>query len=391
MSYDVAIVGASIGGCAAAKLYAERGAKVALIERRPDLDAYKTVCTHFIQPSATPVIEKLGLAGPLDELGANHNALDMWTSHGGWIRAQRDEPYGYSVTRRTLDPLLRRMTAETPGVELMLGATVTGLTGRGVELRDGTRIDARLVVGADGRASAVARMAGIRGRVKPHGRFFYWAYYRGLEPATERSRTWLLDPDAAYTVPNEDGLTLVLVGPHRDRLPEFRADLEGAFRRMVESLPDPPVLDRATREGKLLGKLDLPNVLRPAAQDGVALVGDAALATDPLWGVGCGWAFQSADWLVEETAEALVDGGDLDAALDRYRRVHLRRLAVHHFFIADTASGRATNPFERMMFRAAARDPHVAREFGRVGARFEPPLIMFRPRTFARMLRAVAV
>ncbi len=58
--YDVAIVGASTAGCTAARLYAQQGARVALIERRPALDAYKTVCTHFIQSSATPTIERLG-------------------------------------------------------------------------------------------------------------------------------------------------------------------------------------------------------------------------------------------------------------------------------------------------------------------------------------------
>src|ERR687887_400410 len=46
--FDVVVVGASVGGCTAAKLYAERGARVALVERRPGMDAYKTVCTHFI-------------------------------------------------------------------------------------------------------------------------------------------------------------------------------------------------------------------------------------------------------------------------------------------------------------------------------------------------------
>ncbi len=44
--YDVAIVGASTAGCTAARFYAQRGASVALIERKPALDAYKTVCTH---------------------------------------------------------------------------------------------------------------------------------------------------------------------------------------------------------------------------------------------------------------------------------------------------------------------------------------------------------
>jgi 2-polyprenyl-6-methoxyphenol hydroxylase-like FAD-dependent oxidoreductase len=60
--YDVAMVGASTAGCTAARLFSLRGARVALIERRPARDAYKTVCTHYIQSSATPTIEKLGLA-----------------------------------------------------------------------------------------------------------------------------------------------------------------------------------------------------------------------------------------------------------------------------------------------------------------------------------------
>ena len=85
--------------------------------------------------------------------------------------------------------------------------------------------------------------------------------------------------------------------------------------RELEGLPDAPDLSDAARESKLLCKLEMPNVSRPAARPGLAFVGDAALASDPLWGVGCGWAFQSADWLVQETAEALTGGGDLDKAL----------------------------------------------------------------------------
>jgi flavin-dependent dehydrogenase len=69
--FDAVVVGARVAGCTAARLYAQRGARVALVERRPDLDAYKTVCTHYIQPSATPTIERLGLAGPIEERGAS--------------------------------------------------------------------------------------------------------------------------------------------------------------------------------------------------------------------------------------------------------------------------------------------------------------------------------
>src|SRR3954469_6162267 len=127
--YDVAIVGASVGGCTADRLLAQQGARGALIERKPEIDAHKTVCTHYIQASATPTIERLGLAPELDERGAVHNSIDLWTPYSGWIRALGDSPYGYSVTRRTLDPILRRKAAETPGVELMTGQAAVGLVG----------------------------------------------------------------------------------------------------------------------------------------------------------------------------------------------------------------------------------------------------------------------
>jgi menaquinone-9 beta-reductase len=390
--FDAVVVGASVAGCTAARLYAQQGARVALVERRPDIDAYKTVCTHYIQPSATPTIEKVGLAPLIEEHGAVRNSIDLWTPYGGWIRSRGEIPYGYNVSRRVLDPLLRRMTAETPGVELLSGFTATELLSNGspgvvVEDRRHARraLRARLVVAADGRDSQVARMAGVRGRVRPHNRFFYWAYWRGIRPGDDRSRMWLMEPDCAYTFPNEDGLCLALVAPHRDRLPEFKADLEGAYLRVLAALPDGPDLSNATRESKLLGKLDLPNVSRPAARPGLAFVGDAALASDPLWGVGCGWAFQSADWLAQETAAALVGGGDLDAALESYRRVHRRRLGLHHFVISDIATARPANPVERAMYRGAVTDDDVYRTFEAIGARRQSPATLFAPRTLARL------
>jgi flavin-dependent dehydrogenase len=392
--YDVAIVGASTAGCTAARLFALRGARVALVERRPAMDAYKTVCTHYIQPCATPTIEKLGLAPLIEAPGAVRNSIDLWTPDSGWIVDDADTAYGYSVTRRTLDPILRGLAADTPGVELLSGWTATGLLGNGrpagvtIAGRDGEsrKLTARLVVAADGRDTKVARWAQAPGRVKPHNRFFYWAYWRGLRPRTERARMWLLDPDCAYTFPNEDDLTVVLVAPHRDRLSEFRADLDGAYRRMIEALPDAPDLNSAEQESKLLGKLEMPNVFRPAAQPGMAFVGDAALAADPLWGVGCGWAFQSADWLVEETADAL--DGDLDAALERYRRAHSRRLLPHYLMISDLASGRRINPFERKLYGAAARDEVVRRAFIEVGSRRKSPARMLNPRVVTRVFGA---
>jgi 2-polyprenyl-6-methoxyphenol hydroxylase-like FAD-dependent oxidoreductase len=394
--YDVAVVGASIGGCTAARLFAQRGASVALIERRPDPDAHKTVCTHYMQSSATPTIERLGLAPLLEEQGAVHNSIDVWTPHSDWIVALPGAPFGYSVRRSTLDPILRDLAAGTPGVELRSGWTATELHGGErpggitIESADGgrRRIDARLIVAADGRDSTLARLAGVPARVKPNRRFFYWAYWSGLEPAGPRARMWLLEPDCAYTFPNEEGLTVALVAPHERRLGDFRADREGAYMRMIRSLPDAPGLAGATRESKLLGKLELPNSIRPAARPGLAFVGDAALAGDPFWGIGCGWAFQSAEWLVDETATALAGDGDLDAALGRYRRLHFRRLAPHHLQMCDFAGGRPSNFFERTMWRAAANDPAVLRKVEKVASRRALPASILTPRNVLRAVRA---
>jgi hypothetical protein len=51
----------------------------------------------------------------------------MWSPYGGWMRFPTDVPYGYGVTRWTLDPILRELAAGTPGVELLPGRTVAGL------------------------------------------------------------------------------------------------------------------------------------------------------------------------------------------------------------------------------------------------------------------------
>ena len=397
--FDVAVVGASIAGCTAARLFALAGARVALVEKRPDPGAYKVVCTHQILSSAVPTIERMGLAPLLEARGAVRSHAEGWSPYGGWMLFPTDTPYGYGVTRQTLDPVLRELAEGTPGVELLPGRNVVRMLsedGRpaGVEVETPARqvesIRAPLVVGADGRNSTVARLARVPGRVRPHNRFFYFAYWRGLRPRTNKARLWLLDPDGAAAFPNEDDLTVVVAAPHRSRLAEFRADPELSYRRMIDGLADGPELADAERVSKLIGKLEVPNVMRPAARPGVAFVGDAALASDPIFGVGCGWAFQSAEWLVDHTRAALLERGDLDAALDRYRRAFRRRLGLDHWLIADFSSGRRLLAPERMTFRAATVDPVVAKAVEEVITRRRSPLRLLDPRLTAQILRSAS-
>jgi menaquinone-9 beta-reductase len=404
MDYDVVIVGGSLAGCAAATLYGRAGLRVAVVEKQPDPRAYKTMCNHFIVASAVPTLERLGLTDKIEDAGGVPNSIEIWSRYG-WIHASRPADYphpatGYNITRERLDPMVRELAARTDGVDLLLGHTATGLDrdrGRasGVQVRDrhGTErtISARVVVAADGRYSKLAGMAGIETRTRPHERFYYWAYFRGVELDTAASsQMWFLNPDMAYTFGNEDGLTVLTVLPAKHRLPEFREDLEGAFMRSFEGLPRAPRLDHAERVSKIMGKLDLTNVRRRPAAKGMALIGDAALASDPLWGIGCGWAFQSAEWLVDATAEALRRGTDPAPGLRRYRRTHRRRLAGHDFLICDYSRLRDFNPVERLVFAAAVHDPGTALHFHAFGTRSIGASRFLAPAPLARAAYALA-
>jgi menaquinone-9 beta-reductase len=397
--YDAVIVGASLAGCSTAMLLAREGAQVALVERRPDPDAFKRVCGHFIQSSAVPALERLGLLEAMEAAGAARSRLRMWT-RWGTIEMGSDSPLptGVNIRRETLDPIIRRMAAETPGVELMLGATVTAVVAEddriaGVEItergRPGRALRGRLVVGADGRDSHMARLADVPARSHRHGRFAYAAYYEGPPPAGAPDATvWLMDPQWAAAFPTDGGLTLYGCMPTADRLPEFRRDLDGAFTAFMADLPDAPPIVDSRRVGALIGKLEMPNVRRRVAHRGMALVGDAALATDPLWGVGCGWAFQSAEWLADSVAGALAGAEPLERGLRRYRRRFARALGGHAFMIDDYATGRRFSPVERALFSAAARDPRVARRLEAYGTRWVGPQALVAPALIGRVLTA---
>ena len=195
--YDVAIVGASVGGCTAARLFAQRGASVALIERKPDPDAYKTVCTHYVQSSATPTIERLGPGAAARGAGAVHNSIDLWTRHGGWIVAAGDAPFGYSVTRRDPRPAAARAGRRDPRRRAARRLDRDRLHGGGRPARRDDREQraasrARSTPACSSPPTAAARSwpgwPRVPARSKPNRRFFYWAYWRGLRARPARAR-----------------------------------------------------------------------------------------------------------------------------------------------------------------------------------------------------------
>lgn len=387
--YDVAIVGASLSGCTAAILLGRAGARVALIEKRPDPQAFKRVCSHFIQASAVPTIERIGLYEPILEAGGLRSRFHSRTPWG-WIEpTERREAYCLNLRRELLDPMLREAAGAEANVELMLGQSAERLVrgdgaigGVGVRDREGNEreIRARLVVGADGRDSRVAEMAQVKEKTLPHNRLAYGGYFEGPKPRFwPDGAVWLLDPDMAAAFPTDGGQIFYIAMTHKDRAPEFKADPERALVEHVAGVPEPPPIRESRCVAPVIGKVEMPNRVRGPIAPGLALIGDAALATDPIFGVGCGFAFQSGEWLADSVSPALQGVESLDNCLRRYRKRHRRQLGIHARLIHDYSTGRKFDPVERAMMQAAVRDPKAAALFEAIGTRRTPPQRLLVP------------
>jgi menaquinone-9 beta-reductase len=211
---------------------------------------------------------------------------------------------------------------------------------------------------------------------------------------------WVLDPDMGAAFPTDSGLTFYAAMPTKEREKEFREDPASALVDFLDRVPDAPPIRASRMIAPAQGKLDLTNVAHTPTAPGLALVGDAALAIDPLWGVGCGWALQSAEWLADSVSPALVEpdraagSRALAQGLKRYRRRHARALRGHSATIYDFAGGRRFNPGERMLFSAATFDQGVSRIMEAFGTRNIGParmLLTGTPRALAaHARRAVA-
>jgi 2-polyprenyl-6-methoxyphenol hydroxylase-like FAD-dependent oxidoreductase len=122
----------------------------------------------------------------------------------------------------------------------------------------------------------------------------------------------------------------------------------------------------------------------------VALVGDAAMVGDPLNGTGCGWAFQSAEWLADAVADPLRSGGDtaIDAGARQYQRIHRRKLLPHQLTNIALSQAATLNPLMRTIYSAAPHDQKVADRVFSVATRNSSPLNLLDPFLLTRAVIA---
>ncbi len=371
--YDVAIVGARCAGSALALMLARAGARVLVIDRTTFPS--DTMSGHFIQPAGVSCLRRLGLYEDLCALGYPPQET-MTVDFGAAVVSGRPAPMpdgtdvGFSPRRFRFDPMLAD-AAVAAGAELREGTSFAAPLvedGRVVGLRcarggQTEEVRARLLVGADGKRSRVARTVGARAYdVHPAQTCAYYAYWEGADIAW--ARMFVRDGLFAVAVPCGGGLTFLAVQWPHDRFPVIRKDIEAATRAAITAIPW--LAERfsgARRVERFVGSGDLDTFFRTASGPGWALVGDSGNHKDPVSAQGMTDALLDAELLAEAVVASLGGTQDPDDALTGYGRQRDARSAPMHRVTTDLARLTPPPPETLGGIATIAADPVAASRF----------------------------
>src|SRR5271169_6522160 len=347
--FDIVVVGGRCAGSPLATLLALAGLSVALVEQATF--PRDTLSTHVFEAAALAFLNRLGVLSAVRATGApivNHVDARQEGFQARMLLPQQPGDVGgaMSVRRLLLDPILMEAAAEA-GTEIWMGAKVTALVrdrGRVTGVRvahNGSEqsLEARLVVGADGRNSTVARLAGSRKyNLTPNQRFAYWSFFEDADPGAEPTlifHRW--SGNFVVATPADSGLYQVLALPELGELPRFRQNLEESYLEYVRRCdPVAQALSGARRVGKLFGMLRWEGFFREATGPGWVLAGDAGHFKDPAPGQGIQDAFRQVEFLVPAILSAINRSRSaLDEALAGWARWRDDDAAEHYWLATD--------------------------------------------------------
>jgi menaquinone-9 beta-reductase len=333
-SFDVVTVGGGMGASALATALARGGARVLVLEKETKFR--DRVRGEALTPWGVAEARKLGIAGLLLQTCAKEVPwVDMGFGPRNLVETTpQKEPFVTYCHPEMQEVLLAE--AERAGAEVRRGVTVEGVEPRGdspgsggekqatVSARNGKteRISARLVVGVDGRGSAVRRWSGFAVEKLPLPFQFAGVQLTGVR-GREDMATFIFNPELGMVVamlPQQKGRWRSYVG-----YPASAVGLQGDDKLktfVAESVRAVPAMAEAYAQVERIGPLasfDVSEswVLHPY-HDGVALVGDAAATSDPSFGQGMGTALRD----VRVLRDALLANADWDAAGHAYAREH---------------------------------------------------------------------
>jgi menaquinone-9 beta-reductase len=312
---DAVVVGAGPAGSTAAIVLARGGARVALVDKATF--GRDKACGDLVGPRALALLVSLGLSPPAGrEVG--EMVVVGPTGRRVLLPAQAGRTYpdhGVALTRLRFDAWLRD-AAIAAGAEPVTGRLVAVRAGS-IELDDGRRLAADVVVGADGATSAVAAAAGL---VDPGAVLWGFAQRGYVAEDVDRPIIALWDeapghgfPGYGWLFPGEAGVANVGLGLglRADRSSASRA--VACFDAFCDHLRRLGLLSTPVESRRLGGWLKMGMVGTVAARGRTFLVGDAAGLVNPLQGEGIAPAMTSA----AAAAEAILAGPG--SAATRYR------------------------------------------------------------------------
>jgi len=302
--WDAVVAGAGPAGAATALLLARAGASVLLLDRAR-FPRHKP-CSEYLSPGTTPILERLG-GGVLDAVEHATHAkvygMKVVAPGGAAMCGRFRGAVSFALPRATFDTILLR-AAERAGAVVREGTTVEDLVWRreavaGVVARSGNgqrvTCHARIVVGADGLRSVVARRLGLVQSSAPR-RVAFTAHVADVAGVDGVGELHVGDRGYVGLGPVGGGVTTVaLVLPLRAVRASGRHD-RARFFAQLERFPglagrfDPR---RLVREVLVTGPFA--QWARRGAVDGALLVGDAADFFDPFTGQGIYAALRGAE------------------------------------------------------------------------------------------------
>lgn len=340
---EVVVVGARCAGAATAMLLASRGHEVLVVDRAEFPS--DTLSTHAIARTGVVQLQRWGLLRDVVRSGAPEIRDVMFHLADTTVTRTLKDRHGVdhlvAPRRHVLDPILQD-AARAAGATLRTGVTVDGVHRRddgrvtGVHGRSGNgrpvSIEARMVIGADGLRSRVARSVGAPMiEVRPSAGATHYAYFAGDWNAMEY---YLGDGAFAGIFPTHGGEACIWVCSPDEWAIERRreqASLDSAFDAMVTDAA-PELAERlhdCVRTSTARGMIRTPNHLRLPVGAGWALVGDAGYHRDPITGHGISDAFRDAELLANAVDDALGGRSGEAEALAAYhseRDVMLREI-----------------------------------------------------------------